>query len=424
MAQAEFNLDQPELKHIGIFLVLSLFFFSYGLYALNGYGNHDDIYRMLSTWRTLVTEHRYAASRFQGYLVPEMTIGLASELGGSFLSNLVSVTLAVSSLGLFYLLLLPITTPLFATLAVVAVGSNPYWIIPATTSTDYIYPIFFFILGVFLLVQQKMRWAGLIFALAVSSRITYAPLGLLAFVFYLPLVRENSRLKSLIFQGIVVLFLGSIALYLPVFFASGMSLSFLKYANDAAGGTLGMIVRFVYKNIYFWGIPAFLLLSLFFIKERSFYWKQICTNPLRNLRREHLVFQAVFGLFLYTEFWFAKLPHQYQYLLPLLFCITYFILLLPNPRKRLVCLSLIILFHLAHSLLLNFDLLETYQTGNDSFKTIHADGAKFHPHLDAGVLVKDFDRRSIYQSYQLEEFNKRWANYKSLHDRWQSPPVQ
>jgi hypothetical protein len=69
------------------------------------YGNHDDIYQMLNSWRTLIFEHRYVPSRFQGYLVPELSIGLASQVGGFYLSNL-SFLLSVSSLLIFYWLLI------------------------------------------------------------------------------------------------------------------------------------------------------------------------------------------------------------------------------------------------------------------------------------------------------------------------------
>jgi len=42
-----------------------------------------------------------------------------------------------------------------------------------------------------------------------------------------------------------------------------MSLSFLAVGPDASSGFVGIIARFIYKNIYFWGLPAFVLLQWF-----------------------------------------------------------------------------------------------------------------------------------------------------------------
>lgn len=401
-------------EDLTIFLVSGLILFSYGLYALNGYGNHDDIYRMLNSWRTLIFEHRYVPSRFQGYLVPELSIGLASQVGGFYLSNLVSVLLSVSSLLIFYWLLIRITTRLNAVLAVAMIASNPFWIIASTTSTDYIYPVFFFTLGPFMLLNAKPRLAGLIFALAMSSRLTYAPMIVLAFAFYLPYVIKNKpEQRNQFFQGIILFFLGTAALYLPVFLASGMSFSFLKYADDTVGGWLGTIVRFIYKNIYFWGLPTFILLLIFFFRERVSYPKAIFANPFANTRPEKLLFQVVSWGFAYNEIVFAKLPHQYQYLLPILFCVTYFIVTAPTPSKTKF-LGLVLALNIIYCLFCNFDILDTYQVGGAG-TTIHSDAAKVNFSLKQGVLVQDFSWRATYQKHLVEDYNQKWQNAKGFY---------
>lgn len=395
-----------------IFLVLGILLLAYAIYALNGYGNHDDIYRMLSTWRTLVTEQRYQPSRFQGYLVPEMIIGLASELGGFYLSNLVSVAMSITSLFIFYLLLIRVTTPWTATLATLVVGVNPFWVIPSTTSTDYIYPIFFLLLGLWLFLNERFRAAGLVFSLAISSRITYGPLVVLVFLVYWPYLRQNAQLKGRFFQGLILFFLGCLALYLPVFLTYG-NLSFLSFADDAKGGWFGTVARFLYKNVYFWGLPAFIALLVFLGRHLGFYGRQLATNPFSRIRAEKTIFHAVFWCFLYTELWFARLPHQYQYLLPILFCVGYFIAILPNRPQRLTYLSLLIGLQLVYGLVVNFDVLETYQ--NDTVqKTIHSDGARLQPGLKPGIIWRDREWRSTYQAYQLNQFNERWQNYRGL----------
>jgi hypothetical protein len=205
--------------------------------------------------------------------------------------------------------------------------------------------------------------------------------------------------------------LSATALYLPVFFASGMTLSFLGFASETSGGAFGIFARFLYKNVYLWGLPAFLVLAVFFFRERNFYWNQLCSNPLRYKQLSKLLFHAVFWCWLYNELLFFRLPHQYQYLIPVLFCVVYWIATLPSIKKKATCLSLILILHLVYGFL-NLDVLDTYQTQGVN-QTIHSDGAKFQLSLGDGVLVRDFKWRSIYQRHLVEDFNKQWQAYGS-----------
>jgi hypothetical protein len=396
--------NQSFLKSINIYWILGFLFVGYSVFALYGYGNDDDTYRMLNTWRTLITEGRYVPSRYQGNLIPELSIGLASQIGGFFLANLISVALSISSLSIFYRLLIQITTPLLATLSVFAIGSNPYWVISSATSMDYIYAVFFFVLGLFLLLKTKFRWAGLAFAAAVCSRLTYAPMGAIAFFLYFPYTQKEPKLRSPLIQGFIIFLVASAAFYLPVFFASGMSLSFLGIGPDASGGFVGIIARFVYKNIYFWGLPAFILLLIFFFQERSIY-RKIASNPFYNTRVDKLLFHGAIWCILYNQIMFFRLPHEYAYLLPVLFSIVYLIVTSERVQKTRY-LSILIGLQLLYGLIFNFDIIQTFQDDTVA-KTIHSDSAKVHFSIKEGILIRDLQWRSIYQKYQLDEFNKR-----------------
>ena len=392
-------------KLINIYWILGFLVISYGIFALNGYGNDDDTYRMLNTWKILISEGRYVPSRFQGNLIPELTIGLASEIGGFYLANFISVVLSVSSLFIFYALLLRITTSLIAALSVLAIASNPFWIIISTTSMDYVYGAFFFISGLFILIKEKPRWAGLLFAAAVSSRLTYAPMVAIAFLLYFPYTQEKRNLRSSLIQGFLVFLVASGVFYLPVFFASGMSLSFLAIGPDASGGFIGIIARFIYKNIYFWGLPASVLWIIFFIQEKSIHQK-IAANPFQKVRVEKLLFQGALWCVVYNEIMFFRLPHEYAYLLPLLFSFTYFVAASDRIKKTRY-LSFLIGLQLLYGLIFNLDVLQTYQK-EPVAKTIHSDSAKIHASIKEGVLIRELNWRSTYQAYQLSEFNKRW----------------
>jgi hypothetical protein len=390
-----------------IYSALGFLFIGYSVFALSGYGNDDDTYRMLSTWNTLIAQGQYVPSRFQGYLIPEIAIGIASQIGGFFLSNLVSVGLSIATLFIFYRLLCRITTSKTAVLSVLAIGANPFWIIASATSIDYIYAAFFFVLGVFLLVDQKLKWAALVFAAAVSSRITYGPMAAIAYFLYFLYVQNDRKVRSLLIQSFILFLIASAAFYLPVFFASGMTLSFLGIGPDASGGFVGIIARFVYKNIYFWGLPAFIVLCAFLFQDRGSLIRKVVANPFQNTQAEKLIFYSAFLCVVYNQIMFFRLPHEYGYLFPVLFSVIYWIATSEKIRK-VQYLSLLIVLQIVYGLVFNFDIIQTYQNDVNP-KTVHSDSAKVHFSVKEGVLIRDLQWRSTYQKYQLEEYNKKWG---------------
>jgi hypothetical protein len=81
-------------------------------------------------------------------------------------------------------------------------------------------------------------------------------------------------------------------------------------------------------------------------------------------------------------------------------------LLLLEKVRKIQYLSFLIVLQIIYGLVVNFDIIETYRTDVNP-KTIHSDSAKVQFSLKEGVLIRDWQWRSIYQKNQLEEFNKR-----------------
>jgi hypothetical protein len=400
-------------EQINIYLILGLLLLCYGIFGLNGYGNIDSTYGLLNSWRWLIDHHRYVPSRFQGYLIPEIVVGFSSQIGSFYLSNFISSILSVSTLFTFYLLLRKITLPLIAILAIIAIGTNPYWIVASSTSMDFIYSTFFFTLGLFVLLKQKLKIAGLFFAFATSSRMTYAPMVMLVFIIYFIYInKEKPELKKSFLPAIVLFIFTSSILYLPVFIASGMNFSFLDMAD--VFDPLADLARFVYKNIYFWGLLTFLVLLLFFLQERKSFLKLLFTNPLRNAKSESLIFQGVFLGFIYQQMLFFKLPHQYYYLLPILLLIVYLVIAVSSSSKKTItCLTIIFSLNLLYSLVFNVDILDTHrpkvEQGNYTSAN-YSTGADLRLSIKKGILIKDFEWRALYQKDYVDDFNKNWRS--------------
>lgn len=180
------------MKYLSIFNNISntrVFFVAVALgylaLSLFGYGTDSDTYRIIHSGQKLILNGVYVPSRFQGALIPEIVIGITSLLGGFVLSNLVSVILGILSLYIFFNFLLSITNAEKAILTVALVGLNPHYIIASTTSMDYIYSIFFILLGFTLLQKRSYFIASVVVAFAISSRLSNSLIVLMMYLYFI-----------------------------------------------------------------------------------------------------------------------------------------------------------------------------------------------------------------------------------------------
>jgi len=370
-----------------------LLFLLYSVCCLFGYGNDGDTYAMLRTWNALVTDFHYVPSRWQGYLVPELTIGLSSSIGGFYLSNLMSATASLAALALLYRLLINRIPSLTAVLVILGIGTNPYWIIASSSSIDYVYGVFFFILGLYLWINGKSVLAAVVFALAVSSRITYVPL--IGIVFFSSFVLTQYNKKPLI-KPLTVFIIMSCLLYFPVFYSSGMSFSFLGFSSGRWSFSQ-YAARFVYKNIYLWGLPTFLFLIIAIFIEIS----NIKTSFTKYTLVEKTIFYCLAVAFVLTEAFFARLPHETAYLFPVMFIVVY---LMATFKRSYLYLTILIFLHIVYGVV-NLDVLNIqYKQGVNTFDFKEAVAAETGFFVRRGVVVEDLANRKTAQEFYLKKY--------------------
>ena len=365
----------------------------YGICSLFGYGNDGDTYAMLRTWKALVTEFRYLSSRWQGYLVPELIIGLSSQIGSFYLSNLMSASTSVAALGLLHKLLVNRLSYLTSILLILGIGTNPYWIIASSSSIDYVYSMFFFILGTFLLIKGKTIWSSIAYAMSVSSRITYGPVVLIVFFFSFILRQYETKTIIKLLTGFIIM---SCLLYFPVFYTSGMNLSFLGFSSEQ--WSFGQYAaRFIYKNIYLWGLPTFIFLFIAFFVEFVNIKKSF--NLLTQ--QEKTIIYGLVMTFIFTEIMFARLPHEIAYLFPVLFIITY---LMTYFKKNNLFLAFLIFLHIVYGIV-NFDVLNIhYKSGVNQLDFKEAVSAEAGFFIRKGVVLDDLEKRKLSQEFYLEKY--------------------
>jgi hypothetical protein len=405
---------------------LAALFVLYAACGMTGYGTDNDIYEMMRAGTEFFRDGRYWPSRSPGYPLPEMVVSAAAQAGGYVFSNAISVLLGCLALACFYRLLRDAFGRRNALLSMVAVGVNPYWIIAASSSMDYVYAAAFFLLGAVLLQKGRLMWAACAFAAATASRVTYLPLAGIAYAVALawsqiPALfapRSGIPTPRRLAVSLGVFLALSVAVYGAVYAAAGAAM-FRVYTGKPIGffsfegyDTLREYLgRFIYKNIFLWGLPAFFVLAIAVIvalRRRLSFRRSPSTQsaqPAQSSARNKPfgakgVTWGVWAAVAYCLVLFFRLPLEISYQLPVLFLGLYLLNTIPWARLFVPC---VIAGHILHALaapdLFQIDYLPPSLDGKTAL------GARFHPNLRTGILVEDLRNRRVNEAYYIRKFH-------------------
>jgi len=172
-------------------------FGSYYTIGLFGYGNDVDTYAMIRQGQELVSSYKYYPSRPPGYFVPELIIGFTSMVGGHFLTNLLSALMGATNIYIFYKFIKRYFNEKHSVLICLIVALNPYYIIAASSSMDYIYSIFFGLCGLCFLDRCKYFLGAIFFGLSLSARLSNSLIVFAIYVGYLIANLKNGDIKAL-----------------------------------------------------------------------------------------------------------------------------------------------------------------------------------------------------------------------------------
>ena len=364
-----------------------------------GYGIEGDTWLMLASWQNMLVNGEYLPSRFQGNLVAEVLIGLSASLLGHYGTNLLALLLGVATLALVHAQLRPWLAPDHLLPALAMIAANPLWILAASTATDYIYALFLFMSGTWLLSRRLAYVAALCFACAASARLQFAPLGLAAFGFWLLATGDSARRRELMLAGLTFLFVTGL-LYLPVFITYHLSFVFLDFAEPGggAGGFAGRLARFVYKTSLLLGHPTTLAVATAAVVLAIRRWRA-GSGATGRMHRGPVLFALL--VFLISLAIFLLVPAKVSYLLPVLLSLP---LLLAALGARPVLLVAVAVLEVAYWFV-SPDVLEiTHRNPEGPQHAVIAVDARIVPNLKPGVLVENVERRERYQAHYLEHF--------------------
>ena len=297
--------DAPERGDVVVLVIAAILYLPL---AFLGYGADIDSYVLIETGEEIIDSGRYVPSRTPGFPVHETAVALLDYVGGSVATNLASVAFALLTLAAFLALCRRFGVP-HRWLLGLTLAFHPFVWVNAGSTMDYLWALGFGLAGGVALLDRRWIGAGLLFALAIGTRLTsvlfIAPL--FGYVIWRDVLRsERPDRRGVVGAGLLTAMLGA-ACYLPVVIHFGWTdfLTPMGAEVQATWTPIERIGRFVYKSVYLWGLPAALGLAVLIVRAAV----------KRDVRFTPLLTVAVTVVLLYGVF-FLRYPLEQEYLLP------------------------------------------------------------------------------------------------------------
>jgi hypothetical protein len=303
-----------------------------------GYGIDDDTFAVLATGRSLLTQSTYVPSRHPGYLVHELFTMILSYLGGSVLSNAGTMVMTILLLRSFYSIcdFFELANKPLLTLVLLL---HPLVLINASETIDYLWALGFLLSGFLLALRRRFLFAGIILGLAIGSRLSsfIAVIAIFGYLLWNEYPAKPSSKKNLLLWSFILTVVISGLSYLPSFVYAKYTLSFLTphMADGEAWSLRSKIGKFVYKNVYFWGLPGFLVFCYCIFRMFN---KQAFAFILQRKHLAVLCLSVIVGY----EALFLIFPIQNEYLLPILPFILILIGIALQRRRLLIGVLLLL----------------------------------------------------------------------------------
>jgi len=271
-----------------------------------GPGNDLDVGNIFRSGRSITRHFHYRPSRAPGAPVHETIVGLLDRLGGPLLTNLASLVMAIVLAVALFALLRREGVRRAGLLAVPLVVLNPWFLIAATSTTDYLFALAFVVLAALAMRRDQPIPAGVLAALSMGCRIGS---GLLILAMLFAELSEGRAARRRVIQTAVVAVGVTLLLFVPAFVAAGSSLKFAE--NDfSTSSPLVQVGRTLVKDMLLFGpIGSIVLLAAVPALIRA----------VGRWRTQWLVRFAVPGLAL-SQLLFLRFPWKMPHLLPCLVC--------------------------------------------------------------------------------------------------------
>ncbi len=331
-----------------------------------GYGTDIDVYDVLASGDS-IRAGDYLPSRPPGVPVFEAIVALLDPVGGHLAVNLATAAAGAATI-VGIARLVQAWGHANGDLIALAVLAAPGMVIAATSTGDFVWALAFFVWGALAHVRDRPVAAGVLFALAIGTRLSSVFL-LVAF-----LVADGwapPRRRACLRTALVAVPLG-LLLYVPPWLAYDRSAEILETAEGwrSFANNLG---RFAYKN---YATAGALFLAVVLVATPALI------AALRRWGHDPMLRLGVLG-FAVTQGLFFVLPWKYNHLLP---CLVMLLLWLGASRRNERRFLWLTVGALAVNGIVTFRPLAPDAPAV-------AETGRWDPALTPGLLVNDIDCR-------------------------------
>jgi hypothetical protein len=346
-----------------------------------GYGEQPDSYLVVTTGRRLLSTGNYLPSRRPGSLVYEVSQALLDRIGGSVASNLGTLLISLVFLTAFTGILRRLKVPLREYLVWIMLLLPVYWN-NSTVTMDYVWAMAFSTAGFYYAIQRRYVPAAMLWALSVGTRLNTV-VTLAGFFIYLWLEFPEDRKKLLIASAASGLL--AALFFIPSFASMNYTFEFMNVSVNVGEPSLWTpylrVGRFVYKNIYLWGLAGSLIILgalLFYARD----FRALASRQWRSLTAACLI--AIVG----GEAFFFKYPIKVEYLLPIVPFVLILLGIALEKRKKTI-FALIVFVALYNFVSVNIAQPDLRWRARD---------ASYSVIIERGPLMQNFRERMAYRS--------------------------
>lgn len=279
-----------------------------------GYGTDIDVVNVLRS-AAGIREGTYEPSRTPGVPVFEAITAVFEPVGGHLLLNVLTAIAAGATVVGLARLVRTWGHP-NGDLVALAVFASPLTIISATSLTDFVWALVFFVWAALAHLRGRSGLAGVLFALSIGCRLSS---GFLMLAFLVADGWDPAHRGRSVRTGLLALPLGAL-LFVPSWLAYDRTFAFLDNEEGfrSFGNNLG---RFLYKN---YAASGFVLLAVLLVAVPALW------ASLPRWTRDPMLRFAVLG-FLGSEALYFVMPWKLAHLLPAL--VTLFLWIAASRRN-------------------------------------------------------------------------------------------
>jgi hypothetical protein len=346
-----------------------------------GYGTDIDIGDVLESGGR-IRQLDYAPSRNPGVPVFESIVAVLDPVGGHLAINL--ATAAAGGLAVVGLArLVRAWNHPNGDLVGIAFLASPIVLIAATSTGDFIWAAMFFVWGALFHLRGRTLAAGLLFALAIGSRMS----TLLVVAAFLVADGWEPANRRRCIRALLVAAPLAVLMYVPSWLAFDRSFEFLNYGQGFRGFA-NHLGRFLYKNFVVAGLALVGLVALA---------APALLASLRRWAREPLVRFSFLAL-VATEALFLQFPWKGVHLLPAVMALVLWIA--ATTRNTRPFLWAVVAAGVINGLVTFRPL--TPDRPDDSR------GARWEPTLQPGLVLNDIDCRLDFMNEEPHIDNGAW----------------